>query len=69
MSESRTIRVTVRGSFDNLTDEQKAELTANLTQHIWVFSRAAERKYRCVTWAIWLLAGAMLVGVAGLLLP
>ncbi|WIM92642.1 DUF6204 family protein [Actinoplanes oblitus] len=28
MSESRTIRVTVRGSFDNLTDEQKAELAA-----------------------------------------
>jgi hypothetical protein len=45
------------------------ELAANLTQHIWVFSRAAERKYRCVTWAIRLLAGAMLVGVAGLLLP
>ncbi|BCY10359.1 DUF6204 family protein [Actinoplanes sp. L3-i22] len=29
MSDSRTIRVTVRGSFDNLTDEQKAELVAN----------------------------------------
>lgn len=29
MSDSRTIRVTVRGSFDNLTDEQRAELAAN----------------------------------------
>ncbi|GLW30478.1 DUF6204 family protein [Actinoplanes regularis] len=29
MSDSRTIRVTVRGSFDNLTDEQKAELKAD----------------------------------------
>ena len=28
MSTSRTIRVTVRGSFDNLSDAQKAELTA-----------------------------------------
>jgi hypothetical protein len=29
MSQSRTIRVTVRGSFDNLTAEQKAELIAD----------------------------------------
>ncbi|AEV85184.1 hypothetical protein ACWT_4164 [Actinoplanes sp. SE50] len=29
MSQTRTIRVTVRGSFDNLTDKQKTELTAN----------------------------------------
>lgn len=29
MSESRTIRVTVRGSFDNLTAEQRTELAAS----------------------------------------
>jgi hypothetical protein len=29
MTETRTIRVTVRGSFDDLTAEQKAELAAN----------------------------------------
>jgi hypothetical protein len=45
------------------------ELAKNLTQHIWAFSRAAARKYRYVTWAIRLLAGAMLVGAIGLLLP
>jgi hypothetical protein len=44
-------------------------LAENLTRHIWVFSRAAERKYRSVTWAIRLLAAAMLVGACGLLLP
>ncbi|BCJ48069.1 hypothetical protein GCM10010168_24290 [Actinoplanes ianthinogenes] len=29
MTESRTIRVTVRGSFDNLSAEQRAELAAD----------------------------------------
>ncbi|GAA0451198.1 hypothetical protein Aca07nite_55620 [Actinoplanes capillaceus] len=33
MSTSRTIRVTVRGSFDNLSDAQKAELIAVGDQH------------------------------------
>ena len=33
MSTSRTIRVTVRGSFDNLSDAQKAELVAAGDRH------------------------------------
>lgn len=45
------------------------DLAAHLTRHIWAFSRTAARKYRFVTWAIRLLAGAMLVGATGLLLP
>ncbi|MDX3194509.1 DUF5706 domain-containing protein [Streptomyces sp. MN03-5084-2B] len=45
------------------------DLAEHLTRHIWAFSRAATRKYRFVTWAIRLLAGAMLVGATGLLLP
>ncbi|MEV6827215.1 Pycsar system effector family protein [Amycolatopsis sp. NPDC051102] len=44
-------------------------LADNLTRHIWTLSRVADRKYRCVTGAIRLLAGAMLVGALGLLLP
>ncbi len=44
-------------------------LAENLTRHIWAFSRAAALKYRFVARAIWLLAGAILVGAAGLLLP
>ncbi|MGC7102747.1 Pycsar system effector family protein [Amycolatopsis lurida] len=45
------------------------QLSKNLTQHIWAISRAATRKYQLVRWAIVLLAGAMLVGTLGLLLP
>jgi hypothetical protein len=33
VNSERTIRVTVRGSFDNLTDAQKAELIAAGDQH------------------------------------
>ncbi|MEV6302049.1 DUF6204 family protein [Actinoplanes sp. NPDC051861] len=33
MNSQRTIRVTVRGSFDNLSDAQKAELIAAGDQH------------------------------------
>ncbi|MEU4426059.1 DUF6204 family protein [Actinoplanes sp. NPDC024001] len=33
MTDKRTIRVTVRGSFDNLTDAQKAELIAAGDRH------------------------------------
>ncbi|WP_103348521.1 Pycsar system effector family protein [Amycolatopsis sp. CA-128772] len=43
-------------------------LAENLSRHIWAFSRAAVRKYRFVTAAIQLLAGAMLLGALGLLL-
>ncbi|UOX88640.1 DUF5706 domain-containing protein [Amycolatopsis sp. FBCC-B4732] len=28
-------------------------LAENLAQHIWALSKAAQRKYRFVTWAIW----------------
>jgi hypothetical protein len=45
------------------------QLSKNIAQHIWAFSRAAARKYRLVRWAIMLLAGSMLVGTLGLLLP
>lgn len=45
------------------------DLTVNLTRHIWAFSRTVMRKYTLVTWAIRLLAGAVLVGVLALLLP
>jgi hypothetical protein len=45
------------------------QLSKNLTQHIWAISRAAARKYQLVGRAIVLLAGAMLVGTLGLLLP
>ena len=45
------------------------QLSKNITHHIWAFSRAAVRKYQLVRWAIMLLAGAMLVGTLGLLLP
>lgn len=45
------------------------QLSKNITQHIWALSRAADRKYHLVRWAIVLLAGAMLVGTLGLLLP
>ncbi|WP_430782346.1 DUF6204 family protein [Actinoplanes sp. G11-F43] len=38
MSTSRTIRVTVRGSFDNLSDAQKAELIAAGDQHADILS-------------------------------
>ena len=51
----------------SLTDLE--DLARNLTEHIWMLSRTAMRKYLLVTWAIRLLAGAMLVGVAALLLP
>jgi hypothetical protein len=33
MSTSRTIRVTVRGSFDNLSEQQTAQLTAAGAEH------------------------------------
>ena len=33
MTSERTIRVTVRGSFDNLTDAQRAELVAAGAEH------------------------------------
>lgn len=45
------------------------QLSKNITQHIWAFSRAAAHKDQLVRWAIMLLAGAMLVGTLGLLLP
>jgi drug/metabolite transporter (DMT)-like permease len=54
-------------ALETLTDPES--LTKNLTQHIWTFSRAAARKYVLVTWAINLLAGGMLAGTIGLLLP
>jgi pycsar effector protein len=45
------------------------QLSTNVSQHIWAFSRAAARKYQLVRWAIMLPAGAMLIGTLGLLLP
>lgn len=45
------------------------DLAESLTEHIWTLSRTAMRKYLLLTWAIRLLAGAMLVGVVALLLP
>ena len=36
---SRTVRVTVRGSFDQLSDTQRAELTAAAADHDFLFTR------------------------------
>jgi hypothetical protein len=34
-----------------------------LTQHIWIISRSAKRKYHLVTWAIRLLVGSLIAGM------
>jgi hypothetical protein len=36
---SRTVRVTVRGSFDRLTEEQRAELLAEAGAHDFLFTK------------------------------
>jgi hypothetical protein len=36
---SRTVRVTVRGSFDQLTDAQRADLSAVAAEHDFLFTR------------------------------
>lgn len=60
-ADYRSAAVTILAEPDRLAE--------NLSRHIWALSRAAARKYRFVTGAIQLLAGAMLVGALGLLLP
>ncbi|MDT5039332.1 MAG: hypothetical protein QOE51_317 [Actinoplanes sp.] len=36
---SRTVRVTVRGSFDRLTEQQRAELLAEAAEHDFLFTK------------------------------